>query len=73
MTRWYTVCPIHAPHAYQGVKIARSAAALPLLVETEPIGCSKAFMMRFNAHLVLIYTGKTRLARNLLQNVIRQW
>lgn len=51
-----------------GVKIGRSAAALPLLVETEKVPWkSQSFMKKFNEHLVLIYTGKTRLARNLLQ------
>ena len=31
------------------------------------------FISRLNKHLVLIYTGKTRLARNLLQDVLRNW
>jgi len=58
---------------YPGIKIGRSEAALPLLIETELIPVPKEFVQKFNDHLVLIYTGKTRLARNLLQNVIRNW
>eukprot|EP00040_Diaphanoeca_grandis_P034079 m.209883 g.209883 ORF g.209883 m.209883 type:complete len:1113 (-) comp33054_c0_seq1:185-3523(-) len=58
---------------YAGIKIGRSKAELPLFIETELIECSKDFVQTFNQHLVLIYTGKTRLARNLLQNVIRNW
>lgn len=31
------------------------------------------FISKLNRHLVLVYTGKTRLARNLLQDVLRNW
>ena len=31
------------------------------------------FIDKLNKHLVLVYTGKTRLARNLLQDVLRNW
>lgn len=31
------------------------------------------FISKLNKHLVLVYTGKTRLARNLLQDVLRNW
>lgn len=57
----------------KGVKISRSAAQLPLLVTTECLSISDHFIEKLNKHLVLIYTGKTRLARNLLQNVVRNW
>lgn len=56
-----------------GVIMSRSAAALPLEVVVEPLKLPPGFLDTLNAHLVLIYTGKTRLARNLLQNVIRNW
>ncbi|CAK8672641.1 L-fucose kinase-like [Clavelina lepadiformis] len=56
-----------------GVKIGRSAAQLPLSVTTEVLNFSDEFILKFSAHLKLIYTGKTRLARNLLQNVLRNW
>eukprot|EP00053_Salpingoeca_punica_P019491 m.197449 g.197449 ORF g.197449 m.197449 type:complete len:1138 (-) comp17665_c0_seq1:1255-4668(-) len=56
-----------------GLKIGRSAAALPLRVETEPLPHSPNFQAKLDDHLLLIYTGRTRLARNLLQNVVRNW
>ena len=31
------------------------------------------FIGKLNKHLLLVYTGKTRLARNLLQDVLRNW
>ena len=56
-----------------GFKSAASPPALPLKVSTAVIQVPKGFSELFSSHLVLIYTGKTRLARNLLQNVIRNW
>lgn len=56
-----------------GVKLARSEASLPLTVETSPIEMPDGFLSDLNARLAIAYTGRTRLARNLLQNVIRRW
>lgn len=56
-----------------GVKMSSSAAALPLKVDVEEIPLEKEFLQKLTDHLVVIYTGKTRLARNLLQNVVRNW
>ena len=56
-----------------GFKAGRSAAKLPLQVATDFLLTSEDFYGKFSDHLKLIYTGKTRLARNLLQNVIRNW
>ena len=56
-----------------GIKIGRSAAKLPLKVTIEPLKVSNQFCDIFSSHLKLVYTGKTRLARNLLQTVIRNW
>ena len=56
-----------------GFKVAESPAALPLQVKTTRINAPEGFADAFSEHLVLIYTGKTRLARNLLQNVVRNW
>nr|XP_042716174.1 L-fucose kinase isoform X5 [Chrysemys picta bellii] len=50
-----------------GIKIGRSKALLPLKVEVEQIPVPEGFPQTLNQHLLLIYTGKTRLARNLLQ------
>uniref|UniRef100_A0A8C8RF37 L-fucose kinase n=1 Tax=Pelusios castaneus TaxID=367368 RepID=A0A8C8RF37_9SAUR len=56
-----------------GIKIGRSKAQLPLKVEVEQIAVPEGFSQTLNQHLLLIYTGKTRLARNLLQDVLRNW
>lgn len=50
-----------------GIKIGRSRAQLPLKVEVEEITVPEGFVQTLNDHLLLVYTGKTRLARNLLQ------
>nr|XP_009678070.1 PREDICTED: L-fucose kinase [Struthio camelus australis] len=50
-----------------GIKIGRSKAQLPLRVEVEEIPVPEGFAQTLNDHLLLVYTGKTRLARNLLQ------
>ncbi|KFO82822.1 L-fucose kinase, partial [Cuculus canorus] len=56
-----------------GIKIGRSKAQLPLRVEVEKIPVPDDFTQTLNNHLLLVYTGKTRLARNLLQDVVRNW
>lgn len=56
-----------------GVKIGRSAPELPLHVTVERLQLPDGFLQTLNQHLLLVYTGKTRLARNLLQDVLRNW
>uniref|UniRef100_A0AAY4CRP9 L-fucose kinase n=1 Tax=Denticeps clupeoides TaxID=299321 RepID=A0AAY4CRP9_9TELE len=56
-----------------GVKLARSRAGLPLRVEVEQLSLSEEFLTSLQQRLLLVYTGKTRLARNLLQDVVRSW
>ncbi|XP_016051894.1 PREDICTED: L-fucose kinase isoform X1 [Miniopterus natalensis] len=56
-----------------GIKVGRSRAQLPLKVEVEEITVPEGFVQTLNDHLLLVYTGKTRLARNLLQDVLRSW
>ncbi|NXR14113.1 FUK kinase, partial [Semnornis frantzii] len=56
-----------------GIKIGRSKAQLPLRVEVEKISVPEGFTQTLSDHLLLVYTGKTRLARNLLQDVVRNW
>uniref|UniRef100_A0A8D1SX49 L-fucose kinase n=1 Tax=Sus scrofa TaxID=9823 RepID=A0A8D1SX49_PIG len=56
-----------------GIKVGRSRAQLPLKVEVEEITVPAGFVQKLNDHLLLVYTGKTRLARNLLQDVLRSW
>ncbi|XP_059985671.1 L-fucose kinase isoform X2 [Lagenorhynchus albirostris] len=56
-----------------GIKVGRSRPQLPLKVEVEEITVPAGFVQKLNDHLLLVYTGKTRLARNLLQDVLRSW
>ncbi|MEQ2176700.1 hypothetical protein GOODEAATRI_030691 [Goodea atripinnis] len=42
-------------------------------VEVECLNLSPEFILSLEQHLLLVYTGKTRLARNLLQDVVRSW
>ncbi|XP_078139189.1 L-fucose kinase [Centroberyx gerrardi] len=56
-----------------GVKVGRSKASLPLQVEVERLSPPEHFLASLEQHLLLVYTGKTRLARNLLQDVVRSW
>ncbi|KAI1904031.1 hypothetical protein AGOR_G00001500 [Albula goreensis] len=56
-----------------GVKLARSRASLPLKVEVKQLDLSEGFLLSLQQRLLLVYTGKTRLARNLLQDVVRSW
>lgn len=50
-----------------GFKMTRSKATLPLKVEVEPLNLSKETVDAFNERLLCIYSGKPRLAKNLLQ------
>ncbi|XP_041651831.1 L-fucose kinase [Cheilinus undulatus] len=56
-----------------GIKVGRSRASLPLQVEVERLRLPQDFLVSLEQHLLLVYTGKTRLARNLLQDVVRSW
>ncbi|XP_031572889.1 L-fucose kinase-like [Actinia tenebrosa] len=50
-----------------GFKIASSKASLPIEVEYEVLSVSDSMVDQLNKCLVFVYTGKTRLAKNLLQ------
>ena len=50
-----------------GFKIARSQASLPLKVETEKVELSGKTVDEITKRLVCFYSGRTRLAKNLLQ------
>lgn len=50
-----------------------SNPGLPLRIHIEPFPLTKQLLARLGAHFVLLYTGKVRLAKNLLQTVIRNW
>jgi len=56
-----------------GAKIARSPAQLPLHVTTSVVTLPQDFAHALSARLALVFTGKPRLAKNLLVEVIRRW
>lgn len=56
-----------------GIQRGYCQACLPLCIQTEEIKISEKFLRILNKHILLLYTGKVRLAKNLLQNVIRNW
>eukprot|EP00759_Apiculatamorpha_spiralis_P051596 PhF_6_TR528/c0_g1_i1/m.363/K05305/FUK; fucokinase len=58
---------------YKGIKRCESKPELPLQVRVEVIPLKEDFLKRLSQHLVLIFTGRARLARNLLQSVLRRW
>lgn len=69
---------------YPGVKVSYCPAALPINVRVLPVTASSgagagasdsadASIDMLDRHLVLVYTGRTRLAKNLLQRVLQQW
>lgn len=55
------------------IHLGLSEAKLPLYVEAIDLRIKPELIKEFNERLLLIYTGKTRLARNLLQDVVRNW
>ncbi|KAI6652050.1 L-fucose kinase [Oopsacas minuta] len=58
---------------FPGAKLSSTSKGLPLKITVEEILISEEIIDKFNRHFVLVYTGKTRLARNLLQDVLRNW
>ena len=50
-----------------GVTTGMSEAKIPLFIDLKQHSVTPAVIEEFNELLILIYTGKTRLARNLLQ------
>ena len=50
-----------------GFKIGRSQASLPLKVEWEKLELSEKTVEEMTKRLVCFYSGRTRLAKNLLQ------
>ncbi|CAM9157891.1 unnamed protein product [Choristocarpus tenellus] len=56
-----------------GAKISRTGRGLPLEILTEVVSMTADFEEELNQRLVLVFTGKQRLARDLLQGVVRGW
>lgn len=56
-----------------GIVHGQSHPELPLRVNIEKLDLTSDSLAKLQSHLALIYTGKIRLAKNLLQNVLRNW
>ncbi|CAD5120614.1 DgyrCDS9171 [Dimorphilus gyrociliatus] len=56
-----------------GVKIGSTKKGFPVEIKSKQLKISERTEAELNERLLLVYTGKTRLAKNLLQNVIRNW
>lgn len=58
---------------YGGFKITTAKNQLPLEINVKQIEVDEKTLTAINERLVLIYTGLTRLAKDLLINVLRSW
>jgi fucokinase len=58
---------------FMGFKQTSCQKGLPLRIVPKIIPVSDAIREKFSDHCLLIYTGVARLARYLLQNVLRRW
>lgn len=56
-----------------GFKLTTAKNQLPLEINVQTLQLDEQFLDEINARLVLIYTGITRLAKDLLLNVLRNW
>jgi galactokinase/mevalonate kinase-like predicted kinase len=57
-----------------GCKTVRSEPSqLPLKMSVEQVAISEETRTKLQQRLILGFTGKTRLAKNILQNVLRRW
>ncbi|KAJ7382348.1 hypothetical protein OS493_035625 [Desmophyllum pertusum] len=56
-----------------GFKMTRSQASLPLKVDVEALNLPQETVDAVTQRLICVYSGKPRLAKNLLQDVVRNW
>ena len=55
-----------------GIKVGHSKAEIPVKIDVTFLKVSASVIQSFGDQLVLVYTGKTRLARNLVQVIHSQ-
>ena len=55
-----------------GIKVGHSKAEIPVKIDVTFLKVSASVIQLFGDQLVLVYTGKTRLARNLVQVIHSQ-
>ncbi|XP_018019469.1 L-fucose kinase [Hyalella azteca] len=58
---------------YGGAKLGLSNGKLPVQVDAFSVPLSNDLLGALNSRLLLLYTGQVRLAKNILQNVVRSW
>ncbi len=58
---------------YGGFKFTIAKNQLPLEICVREVGLDREFLNSINERLILVYTGITRLAKDLLLNVLRNW
>jgi fucokinase len=59
---------------FPGVKTVTSQPpTIPLKIKVEPLIIPKESMIAFEKRLIFAYTGQTRLAKNILKQVLRRW
>jgi fucokinase len=58
---------------HPGLSMGSSPADHRVRVSVELLPASEPLLRNLESRLLLLYTGKPRLAKNLLQNVIRNW
>ncbi|XP_065321860.1 L-fucose kinase-like isoform X2 [Gordionus sp. m RMFG-2023] len=58
---------------YGGIKLGLSLPKFPFMVHVKFLQLEYGFIKQLNEKLLLLYTGKSRLAKNILQEVIRNW
>lgn len=57
-----------------GIKTVRShASILPMSIAVERLEVDPEVLVRLEERLMLVFTGMTRLAKNILQDVLRRW
>ncbi|KAF9961636.1 hypothetical protein BGZ72_002727 [Mortierella alpina] len=56
-----------------GFKVSTCELGLPIQIKSTPLELPSEFIQHFNSRMLLIYTGQTRLAKNLLQAVLMNW
>lgn len=58
---------------WAGFKTTTAKNQLPLEISVKQLDLNANFLDEINQRLVLVYTGITRLAKDLLLNVLRNW
>ena len=57
-----------------GIKAVHSKSSeIPVSISVERLPVGSRFRQKFENRMILAFTGKTRLAKNILQDVLRRW